>query len=102
METVRPKELWDAIDMLGREFSVDPTYVLDPIGLLLVRPLERWDYDVTLLNSLTLAHTGGDGVHFGFLLLNRGNLDTAPVVMTGPGMWDAPNLVRMIGLSGAR
>ena len=85
--------LWELADELGDRALTDPLYVLDPVGLLLVRPLERWDYDRTPLNSLTFAQTGEEGVHFGLLELEDADLASAPVVMTVPDAGDESNIV---------
>ncbi|NTW29527.1 MAG: hypothetical protein HGA39_09240 [Coriobacteriia bacterium] len=85
--------LWRLADELGRTSSKNPLYVLDLVGLLLVRPLERWDYDCTPLNSLTFAHTGGDGVHFGLLQVEGVDRKAWPIVMTVPGAFSDCNRV---------
>ena len=87
------ESLWELADELGEQSLTDPLYVLDPVGLLLVRPLERWDYECTPLNSLTFAQTGEEGVHFGLLQLAGAALASAPVVMTVPDALDDCNLV---------
>src|ERR1035438_5382411 len=75
--------LWATADALGLEHGKDPMCVLDPCGLLLERPLKRWEYSCTPLNSETFASTGGDGVHYGFLRVSSGGLPD-PIVMTVP------------------
>ena len=69
--------LWQLADELGDESLVDPSHALDPVGLILVRPLQQWDADCTPLNSLTFAQTGEDGTHFSFLQLD--DVDLGPV-----------------------
>lgn len=49
-------------------------------------------YDQTPRNSVTFASTGGDGVHYGFLLRGSAIDEGSPVVMTVP-MADQPNRV---------
>jgi hypothetical protein len=61
-------------------------------GLFLVRPLVRWEYFCTPLNTLTFASTGGDGVHYGLLPTAGVPYDQLPVVMTVP-MSDRNNIV---------
>jgi hypothetical protein len=85
--------LWDVADDLGRAASKSGDLALDPVGLLLVRPLERWDYDCTPANSLTFAHTGGDGVHFGLLQVGGVAPASFPIVMTVPGVFDDCNRI---------
>jgi hypothetical protein len=85
--------LWDVADDLGRAASNSGDFALDPVGLLLVRPLERWGYDCTPVNSVTFAHTGGDGVHFGLLQVDGVAPASSPIVMTVPGVFDDCNRI---------
>jgi hypothetical protein len=85
--------LWELADELGHDSVCDPLHVLEPVGLLLVRPLERWDSDCTPLNCLTFAQTGEDGTHFSLLQLEAVDLASGPVVMTVPGASEECNLV---------
>lgn len=61
-------------------------------GLYLTRPLVRFDYFCTPLNTLTFASTGGDGVHYGLLSFSGVPSDQIPIVMTVP-MSDQNNIV---------
>jgi hypothetical protein len=63
-----------------------------PVGLCLENPTRArvWDYASTPVDSTTFGSTGGDGVHFSVLHTGRGN-GYAPVVMTVPMAFDAPN-----------
>jgi len=65
---------------------------LDPVGLILLAPPRYFAYWCTPVNSLTFAHTGGDGCHFGLLWGVGGFTEASPVVMTVPDS-DAPNMV---------
>jgi hypothetical protein len=66
--------------------------VFDPIGLLLVDPLEHYGYEwATPVNSLAFAATGGNGVHFSFVLLDGRLSVNSPVVMTVPN--DSTNII---------
>lgn len=85
--------LWQLADDLGHRSSVDPAYVLDHIGLLLVRPLECWDSEYTPVNSLTFAQSGEDGTHFSLLQVEGVDLASAPVVMTVPSAGAEGNIV---------
>ena len=75
---------------LSRQLHVSPESVFEPIGLILQIPPKRWDYFCTPLNSLTFASTGGDGVHFGCMLIDGGA--SGLIVMTVP-MADEKNFV---------
>jgi hypothetical protein len=72
----------------GKRTSIE--MVFEPIGLMVQPEGERFDYWCTPTNSVTFACTGGDGVHFGHLLVET--RPASPVVMTVP-MTDTPNLV---------
>lgn len=67
---------------LARAAKGSADNVFDPIGLLFVRPLKHYGYIHTPSNSLTFAATGGNAVHFSFVLLDDGPTARSPVVMT--------------------
>jgi hypothetical protein len=86
--------LWALADRLAQRAGRDPDHVLSPLGLRFNGPDgDRWSYDATPVNSTTFASTGGDGVHFGLLHDTTAASPTAPVVMTVPTQFDAPNYV---------
>jgi hypothetical protein len=86
--------LWALAKRLAKRAGGDPDYVFFPLGLRLHGPDgDRWDYDATPVNSTTCTSTGGDGVHFGLLHATTAASPTAPVVMTVPMQFDAPNHV---------
>ena len=85
-------ELWTLAEDIARETGGDPRYVFDPCGLLLERRPSPWTYFCSPRNALTLASTGGDGVHFGLLQLDEVAPERLPPVMTVP-MSDARNVV---------
>ncbi len=62
----------------------------DGLGLFLTPALEPSGYDATPACCRPFAWTGGDGVHFSLADLSG---SIAPVVMTVPMNFDAPNLV---------
>ena len=64
----------------------------DTIGLLFHPAMIGTRYDQTPVNSVTFASTGGDGVHYGFLVDSHLPDNASPVVMTVP-MADQPNRV---------
>jgi len=85
--------LWELADDIADRGVSDPLHALEPAGLVLIRPLERWDHAYTPVNSLTFALTGEDGVHFGFLTDDDDDLESAPVVMTIPDAAGSCNLI---------
>ena len=84
------QQILNLAERLSRRLEASPESVFEPIGLILQVPPERWDYFCTPLNSLTFASTGGDGVHFGFMLID--GRAPAPILMTVP-MADEKNYV---------
>lgn len=63
-----------------------------PLGLALDSGSDdQPGYDATPVNSTTFAWTGGDGVHFSLLHTPTPVPGTAPVVMTVPMQFNAPN-----------
>jgi hypothetical protein len=76
--------LWAAADAIAAERGQDARWMFIDLGLALQRPLKRWDYFCTPHNSLTLASTGGDGVHFGLLQIGETPSGRQPIVMTVP------------------
>ncbi len=84
---------------LAERTGDDPDLVFFPLGLRLHgRHGDQWDYDATPANSTTFASTGGDGVHFGLLHATTTVPGAAPVVMTVPMQFDAPNHVLGVSL----
>jgi hypothetical protein len=90
METLN--KLWLVADREAKKIK-STHHVFDPIGLILIRPLENMGYESTPVNSLTFAHTGGDGVHFSLVSLEGKVSDTSPVVMTVPANYGSENLI---------
>ncbi|MEV4642142.1 hypothetical protein AB0J80_32815 [Actinoplanes sp. NPDC049548] len=86
-------KLWRLAQRLALEERDEPASVFERIGLFLEDPAEqrRCDYDVTPANSIMIASTGGDGVHFSALVTGSGG--SAPIVMTVPMAFDTPNHV---------
>lgn len=83
---------WNLAQKLAAENGGDPESVFEPIGLLLPDPGDVGaPYDVTPINSTTFAHTGGDGVHYGFLHDDSGA--RIAVVMTVPMASDPHRIV---------
>jgi hypothetical protein len=63
------------------------------IGLYLERPLEKGGYHCTPSNSLKFAVTGGEGIHFSFVLLDGRITAESPVVMTVPACFWSENVI---------
>jgi len=66
---------------------------LGALGMIRYRGLRHRNYPCTPLNCWTFAPTGGDGVHFSLLALDRSVNERSPVVMTSPTVFHAPNLI---------
>ncbi len=67
---------------LGREPLA--TFDCSEVGLILRAEDGPLEYALTPVNSDTFASTGGDGVHFGFLVIEDRRPEDFPVVMTVP------------------
>ena len=85
--------LYDAAAAIGPQFNLSAEAVLDYCGLLLEIPPVRDYMDwCTPRNVLTFATTGGDSVHYSYLVDDRLPADVCPIVMTLPCA-DAQSLV---------
>ena len=82
------KQLWAVAEQEAQRINNKPEYVFGDVGLFLERELKHYEYDLTPLNSVAFASTGGDGVHYNFLYLNDEVSEPAPIVMTVPCSWD--------------
>ena len=87
------EKLWSIAEIEANKTGADFSFVLDPIGLILRRPIERERYEATPANSLAFATTGGDGVHYSLLRLGPEVGDLSPVVMTVPMNYGQENLI---------
>ena len=87
------EKLWSIADKESEKTKRKFSLVFDPIGLILMRPLENMGYESTPINSLTFAHTGGDGVHYSIVTLEGNVSEASPVVMTVPMNYPKVNLV---------
>ena len=63
------------------------------LGLRLFRELEHYEYWCTPTNTLTFACTGGDGVHFSFLVRDAKITAESPIVITRPMEYGEPNVI---------
>ncbi|RGE41425.1 hypothetical protein DZC30_18540 [Comamonas testosteroni] len=81
--------LYDAAANIGMQFEMSPEAVLDYCGLLLEIPPQRNYIDwCTPRNVLTFATTGGDSVHYSYLVDERLPEGVCPIVMTLPCVYD--------------
>ena len=68
----------------ARRFPADFDNGLGQMGMLLAPTLENCGYWCTPKNSLTFASTGGEGVHFSFLVQDGKVTESSPVILTVP------------------
>jgi hypothetical protein len=87
------EKLWSIAEIEAKKLGSDFSFIFDPVGLILRRPIERERYEATPDNSLAFATTGGDGVHYSLLQLERDAGDLSPVVMTVPMNFGHENLI---------
>lgn len=85
--------LWKLAEARAKTSGSPPEAALERAGLLLHRDLAHGGYDSTPRNSVAFAGTGGDGVHFSFVLRDGLALEDSPIVMTVPMHFDHENLV---------
>lgn len=80
LKMITLSQLQNTIAQIAQEVKADfPSLFFDYAGLM---PTEKdFKYDSSPLNTITFAGTGGDGVHYGILLLSE---TIQPVVMTIP------------------
>ena len=77
--------LYDAAVTIGPQFNLPAEAALDYCGLLLEIPPVRDYIDwCTPRNVLTFASTGGDSVHYSYLVDERLPAGVSPIVMTLP------------------
>lgn len=86
------EKLWSLTGKSRSSFPDSENPYYDPVGLILLSKLDKLSYWCTPENSATFAKTGGDGVHFGFLLENGEVYNDSPVIMTLPCA-DTANIV---------
>ena len=78
---------------MSRDVNGDRMSAFGEIGLFLHERLDYPAYTSTPRNSLTFASTGGDGVHYGFLVGSQFKESDPPIVMTVPMNFDLPNVI---------
>jgi hypothetical protein len=85
------KKLWELADTAERPpGNPGGAATFGNVGLFLVRPPRRTRYASTPANTLAFAATGGDGVHFNFVLRQGEVHADSPIVMTVPMNFDRP------------
>ena len=77
-------------------FPSDYDNGLGQMGLLLCPKLENRGSWCTPKNSLTFASTGGDGVHFGFIVRDDKIAEDSPVIVTVPGNFEGPEFANHV------
>lgn len=89
--------LWDRLRTLNkvaaRRFTAEFDKGLGSIGLILNSQPQHGGYWCTPINSVAFAGTGGDGVHFSFLVQDGKVTEKSPIVMTVPEPSDTPNSI---------
>ena len=86
MVSITPADLWDFAKQIASVKGSDWETALDPIGLLHDANFGR--YDLTPINSVFFATTGGNGTHFVLM-----DAPGSPVVMVAPMAFDRPHTV---------
>ena len=77
--------LYDAAVAAGPQFDLSPEAVFDYSGLILeIPPVRDWIDWCTPRNVMTFATTGGDSVHYSYLVDERLPEGVCPIVMTLP------------------
>jgi len=77
----------------ARRFPADFDQGLGSLGLILHHRPQRYGYWCDPNNGLAFATTGGDGVHFSFIVQDGKVRENSPIVITIPGAFDHPNFI---------
>ncbi len=96
LTTIVPKplsRLFELSKAISCDSRGDDMYSFGDIGLFLHRAFDYPAYKYTPTNSVTFASTGGDGVHYGFLVGSKLDANDPPIVMTVPMNFDQPNVI---------
>jgi hypothetical protein len=78
---------------IARRFPSQNDAGLGYIGLILTPTLRNGGYHCTPENSLSFAHTGGEGVHFSLVSEANEITENSPIVVTIPQAFDHPNFI---------
>ncbi len=89
--------LWETLLALDKVAAKRFPSKFDPgfgsLGLILHARLKRYEYWCDPVNCLTFATTGGEGVHFSFVVQDGKVTENSPVVITIPGTFEHPNFI---------
>jgi hypothetical protein len=89
-------ELLAINEEIGRRFESPYEWMtpsLMAVGLGLCQPTKAGGYDCSPENSRMFARTGGDGIHYSFVLLPDTPVKEGPVVATYPADPDTNNVI---------
>jgi hypothetical protein len=87
------KILWQLAATTPCPQGTSPDGAFEPIGLILQRPPKTATYAETPPNTLAFAWTGGDGVHFNFVLGGDLPAKDNPILMVVPMNFERPRAV---------
>ena len=76
--------LYNAAEVAAKRFGSSIEAVFEPCGLILQSPPLQGCYWCTPKSACTFASTGGDGVHYSYLVLPDLDVESGPIVMTLP------------------
>jgi hypothetical protein len=89
--------LWNRLRELdkvaAKRFPTDFDRGFGSLGLILYSRPQHGGYWCTPTNTLAFAGTGGEGVHFSFLVEGGKVTEESPVVITSPSEFDQPNQI---------
>jgi hypothetical protein len=85
--------LWQLADTAPRPKGTPRDGAFEPIGLILSRPPRRTEYGSTPANTLAFAGSGGDGVHFNFVLRDGRLEKDSPILLSAPMNFDRPHAI---------
>jgi hypothetical protein len=89
--------LWNRLGDLdkaaAKRFPVDFDRGFGRLGLILYSRPKHGGYWCTPTNTLAFAGTGGNGVHFSFLVEDGKVTQTSPIVITIPATFGHPNFI---------
>lgn len=89
--------LWNRLRELdkvaAKRFPADFERGFGSLGLILYSRPQHGGYWCTPTNTLAFAGTGGEGVHFSFLVEDNKVTEKSPVVITIPPAFDQPNFI---------
>jgi hypothetical protein len=89
--------LWEKLRALDKVAAQRFPYDFDEgfgrLGLILCPRLSHGGYFCTPDNTLMFARTGGEGVHFSFVVHDQQVTEKSPIVVTIPGEFGSPNFI---------